>query len=59
MTCQKGWSNPIDFGTMTEGAEMLGTTLGEKASLSAGNSVKNEQNQRRDRWLKVDYWHII
>ena len=46
MTCPTAWNNPTDFGMTTEGAEMPGTILGEKASRNEGNSGKNEQNQR-------------
>ena len=45
MTCQKGWSNPIDFGTMTAEAETDGKINEGKENPNDENKGKNDHGR--------------
>ena len=53
MTCPKGWSNPIDFGTMTAEAEMDGKISEGKENPNDENKGKNDHIRDTDALFEV------
>ena len=53
MTCLRGWSNPIDFGTMTVEAETDGKISEGKENPNDENNGKNDHVRDTDALFEV------